>query len=293
MNRKGIILAGGSGTRLAPLTTSISKQLLPVYDKPLIHYSLTTLMLAGIREILIITSPFQLELFKNLLGNGSKIGIEIKYKIQAAPNGIAEAFLIGEEFIKKSHSALILGDNLFHGHNLVNHLKIASENKKGGTIFLYPVNDRERYGIVGFDKSGNILDIEEKPKKPKSNLAVTGLYLYDDTVVERAKSLKPSERGELEITSINQSYLEDGLLYAENFGRGMTWLDTGTFDSLHDAGSYIRTIESRQGLKIGCPEEVAWRSGWITDSQLSELSKPLLKSGYGQYLLGLLKTNNF
>ena len=293
MNRKGIILAGGSGTRLAPLTTSISKQLLPVYDKPLIHYSLTTLMLAGIREILIITSPFQLELFKNLLGNGSKIGIEIKYKIQAAPNGIAEAFLIGEEFIKKSHSALILGDNLFHGHNLVNHLKIASENKKGGTIFLYPVNDRERYGIVGFDKSGNILDIEEKPKKPKSNLAVTGLYLYDDTVVERAKSLKPSERGELEITSINQSYLEDGLLYVENFGRGMTWLDTGTFDSLHDAGSYIRTLESRQGLKIGCPEEVAWRSGWITDSQLSELSKPLLKSGYGQYLLGLLKTNNF
>ena len=288
MKRKGLILAGGNGTRLAPVTTSISKQLLPIYDKPLIHYPLTTLMLAGMREILIITRSSDLELFKRLLGNGSRLGIEITYKIQKEPNGIAEAFLIGESFIKDSYSALILGDNLFHGHNLMKHLKNASENKKGCTIFLYPVNDRERYGIVSLDKNGNILEIEEKPKYPKSNLAVTGLYLYDDTVIERAKQLKPSSRGELEITSINQSYLKDGLLYSENFGRGMTWLDTGTFDSLHDAGSYIKTLESRQGLKIGCPEEAAWRSGWITDSQLEELAIPLMKSGYGKYLNDLI-----
>ncbi len=288
MKRKGLILAGGNGTRLAPVTTSISKQLLPIYDKPLIHYPLTTLMLAGIREILIITRSSDLELFKRLLGNGSRLGIEITYKIQKEPNGIAEAFLIGESFLKDSYSALILGDNLFHGHNLMKHLKNASENKKGGTIFLYPVNDKERYGIVNLDKNGNILEIEEKPKNPKSNLAVTGLYLYDETVVERAKQLKPSSRGELEITSINQSYLKDGLLYSENFGRGMTWLDTGTFDSLHDAGSYIKTLESRQGLKIGCPEEAAWRSGWINDSQLEKLAIPLMKSGYGKYLTDLI-----
>ncbi len=288
MNRKGIILAGGSGTRLAPLTNSISKQLLPIYDKPLIYYPLTTFMLSGIREILIITTPTQLNLFKELLGNGSQLGIDITYKTQLKPNGIAEAFLIGEEFIGNSHSALILGDNLFHGHYLMSHLKNANQNKEGATIFLYPVNDRERYGIVNFDEEGNIIDIQEKPKKPKSNLAVTGLYLYDETVIDRAKSLKPSARGELEITSINQSYLNDGLLFAENFGRGMTWLDTGTFDSLHDAGSYIRTLENRQGLKIGCPEEAAWNSGWINDEQLKELALPLMKSSYGSYLENLI-----
>ena len=288
MDRKGIILAGGSGTRLSPITNSISKQLLPIYDKPLIYYPLTTLMLAGIREILIITTTTQLDLFRKLLGNGSKLGINITYKTQLKPNGIAEAFLIGEEFIRNSYSALILGDNLFHGHNLINHLKNANQNKKGATIFLYPVNDRERYGIVNCDKNGNILDIKEKPKKPKSNLAVTGLYLYDQTVIDRAKSLKPSKRGELEITSINQSYLNDGILFAENFGRGMTWLDTGTFDSLHDAGSYIRTLENRQGLKIGCPEEAAWNSGWINDDQLRELALPLAKSSYGTYLENLI-----
>lgn len=288
MDRKGIILAGGSGTRLAPLTNSISKQLLPIYDKPLIYYPLTTFMLSGIKEILIITAPNQLNLFKELLGNGSKLGINITYKKQLKPNGIAEAFLIGEEFIGNSHSALILGDNLFHGHHLMSHLKNANQNKEGATIFLYPVNDRERYGIVNFDKQGNIIDIQEKPKKPKSNLAVTGLYLYDETVIDRAKSLKPSSRGELEITSINQSYLNDGLLFAENFGRGMTWLDTGTFDSMHDAGSYIRTLENRQGLKIGCPEEAAWNSGWINDEQLRELALPLMKSSYGSYLENLI-----
>ena len=288
MDRKGIILAGGSGTRLSPITNSISKQLLPIYDKPLIYYPLTTLMLAGIREILIITTTTQLDLFRKLLGNGSKLGINITYKTQLKPNGIAEAFLIGEEFIRNSYSALILGDNLFHGHNLINHLKNANQNKKGATIFLYPVNDRERYGIVNCDKKGNILDIKEKPKKPKSNLAVTGLYLYDQTVIDRAKSLKPSKRGELEITSINESYLNDGILFAENFGRGMTWLDTGTFDSLHDAGSYIRTLENRQGLKIGCPEEAAWNSGWINDDQLRELALPLAKSSYGTYLENLI-----
>ena len=288
MDRKGIILAGGSGTRLSPITNSISKQLLPIYDKPLIYYPLTTLMLAGIREILIITTTTQLDLFRKLLGNGSKLGINITYKTQLKPNGIAEAFLIGEEFIRNSYSALILGDNLFHGHNLINHLKNANQNKKGATIFLYPVNDRERYGIVNCDKKGNILDIKEKPKKPKSNLAVTGLYLYDQTVIDRAKSLKPSKRGELEITSINESYLNDGKLFAENFGRGMTWLDTGTFDSLHDAGSYIRTLENRQGLKIGCPEEAAWNSGWINDDQLRELALPLAKSSYGTYLENLI-----
>ena len=288
MINKGIILAGGKGTRMSPLTKAVNKQLLPLYDKPLIYYPLTTFMLTGIREILIITTPTQLNLFKELLGNGSQLGIDITYKTQLKPNGIAEAFLIGEEFIGNSHSALILGDNLFHGHNLMNHLKNANQNKKGATIFLYPVNDRERYGIVNFDNKGNILDIQEKPKKPKSNLAVTGLYLYDETVIDRAKSLKPSDRGELEITSINQSYLNDGLLFAENFGRGMTWLDTGTFDSLHDAGSYIRTLENRQGLKIGCPEEAAWNSGWINDEQLRELALPLIKSSYGSYLENLI-----
>ena len=288
MIKKGIILAGGKGTRMSPLTKAVNKQLLPIYDKPLIHYPLTTLMLAGMREILIITRSSDLELFKKLLGDGSRLGIEITYKIQKEPNGIAEAFLIGENFIENSNSALILGDNLFHGHNLMTHLKNASENKKGGTIFLYPVNDRERYGIVNLDKNGKILEIEEKPKSPKSNLAVTGLYLYDETVVERAKLLKPSARGELEITSLNQSYLDDELLHAENFGRGMAWLDTGTFDSLQDAGSYIKTLENRQGLKIGCPEEAAWRSGWINDSQLEALAIPLMNSGYGKYLKELI-----
>ena len=286
--RKGIILAGGSGSRLFPITKGVCKQLIPVYDKPMIYYPLSTLMLAGVRDILIITTKNDIKKFKFLLGNGNSLGINLQYAIQDKPDGLAQAFLIGENFLNGSPSILILGDNLFYGKGLVTQLQEAY-NRKNSTIFAYPVSDPERYGIVDFSDNGKVLSIEEKPNKPKSKFAITGLYFYDESAVEKAKDIKPSKRGELEISDLNKIYLEEGSLSVELFNRGMAWLDTGTTDSLLDASFFIKTIESRQGLKISCPEEIAWRKGWINDDELINLAKPLIKSGYGDYLISLLE----
>ena len=288
MKRKGIILAGGSGTRLYPITQTISKQLLPIYDKPMIYYPLTTLMLGGMRDILIISTPEDTPLFKSLLGDGSQWGVNFKYKVQPSPDGLAQAFLLGEEFIEDDPSALILGDNIFYGHDLQELLQSANLRETGATVFAYHVHDPERYGVVEFDDKNQVLSLKEKPSKPKSNYAVTGLYFYDNQAVSLAKSLKPSSRGELEITDLNKLYLSQKNLSVEIMDRGYAWLDTGTHDSLLDAGQFISTIENRQGLKVACPEEVAYSQGWISASQLEELAKPLLKNQYGQYLMKVL-----